>query len=224
VSYLPGAALIVDDVTKSFSRDAADWHEVLRGVSFEAKSATLVLVKGATGSGRSTLLRCLGGIYRIDGGSIVLRSDVGCVDLATASDRAVAWLRQRYMSLFDGRLLAPPHAAAWRVLSRQAALSERAAHEQLHRVGLAGCANLPVGRLHPPEISVLALAVALSKKASIYLLDEPAGIGGKGENGHDYTITAIKEALKHGATVIATGESGGPLSDLAGITYQLNRD
>lgn len=218
---LPGVALVADGVTKGFCSEGSARHEVLRAVSFEAKPGSLVLLEGTPGSGRSTLLRCLAGSYPVDAGSIVLRSDAGWTDLATASARAVVWLRQQYLSLFDGCLLAPPRVPVWKVVSRQCALEEPAAREKLWAAGFGRCADLPVGRLQGPDIRGVALAIALSKEASIYLLDEPPAA--KGALGL-FTIGAVQEALERNITVIATAVPGGPLRDLASVAYHLKED
>ncbi|MDT7604543.1 MAG: polar amino acid transport system ATP-binding protein [Acidobacteriota bacterium] len=43
---------------------------ILRGISFEVPEQQVLGVIGASGSGKSTVLRCLNGLEKIDGGVI----------------------------------------------------------------------------------------------------------------------------------------------------------
>ena len=50
----PKTALLVDDLHKYFGAD-----EVLKGISLEAQEGDVIALLGASGSGKSTFLRCL---------------------------------------------------------------------------------------------------------------------------------------------------------------------
>lgn len=221
MSRIPGATLVVDGVTKSFRRELGGSHVVLRDLDLEAKPGALVLVEGSPGSGRSTLLRCLFGTYWIDSGSVVIKSDVGSVDLAKTSDRAVAWLRERYVSFFDGQLQAPPHLPAWRVVARSTGLAEPAVRERLQSFGLDQCRDLAIGRLRTAEARAFALATALSRNTSIYLLDDP--LFGQEGAVHDQMTAAIGALLERDAAVIVTGPEGGPLTSIATWIHRLEK-
>src|ERR1700733_12816348 len=111
MTLLSGATLAVENVSKSFRRHHSREDHVLCGVDLKLSPGSLLVIEGEVGSGRSTLVRCLLGTYRVDSGSIILRCDSGSVDLTTTSDRTITWLRERYISSFDGLLLSPPHFA-----------------------------------------------------------------------------------------------------------------
>src|SRR3954452_21116676 len=53
-------------------RDKFDEFEVLKGVSFEVVQGEFFGIVGGNGSGKSTVLKCLAGIYRTDGGTIAV--------------------------------------------------------------------------------------------------------------------------------------------------------
>src|SRR4029078_5243811 len=63
--------------------------EVLRDVSLSVREGELVAVTGRSGSGKSTVLKRVGGLDRRDEG----RVRVGGHDLATLDDRALAAIR-----------------------------------------------------------------------------------------------------------------------------------
>lgn len=222
MSHIPGAALVADKITKSFPREPRGDHVVIGQLDLEAKPGSLVLVEGATGSGRTTLLRCLFGTYRIDSGAVVIESELGSLDLTSASDRAVAWFRERYVSFFDGQLLAPPHLPSWRVVARSAGLDEPVVIEQLQRFGLDEYRNVARGRLRPAQARAFALAAALSRSTSFYLLDDP--LLGQEEGVIEEVLAAIGAVLAREATVIATASAGGPLNSLATRIHRLERN
>ncbi|MGH2676091.1 MAG: ATP-binding cassette domain-containing protein, partial [Actinomycetota bacterium] len=60
-------ALRLEDVHKSFGK-----LEVLRGVDMALARHEVVALIGASGSGKSTMLRCVNLLDRIDGGRILM--------------------------------------------------------------------------------------------------------------------------------------------------------
>ena len=58
------------NVTKSFGD-----HKVLKGVNLKVNSGEVVSVIGASGSGKSTMLRCINLLERPDGGDIVFNGE-----------------------------------------------------------------------------------------------------------------------------------------------------
>jgi polar amino acid transport system ATP-binding protein len=73
------AIVKLDDVYKSFGS-----NQVLQGVSFEVAKGEMIAVIGASGSGKSTALRCIDRLETIDSGSIEvcgIRVDDPGVDL-----------------------------------------------------------------------------------------------------------------------------------------------
>src|SRR5215218_93522 len=83
-------AVLVDGVTKRFdvpherrhtlkeralhpfSRNSVTRFEALRDVSFAVQHGEFFGIVGRNGSGKSSLLKCLAGIYRTDGGRIYM--------------------------------------------------------------------------------------------------------------------------------------------------------
>lgn len=221
MNLLSGATLVADDVSKSFRRDHSREDHVLHGVDLEISPGALVVIEGEVGSGRSTLIRCLLGTYRVDAGSVILRCDEGSVNLTTTSDRTIAWLRERYISSFDGQLLSPPHFATWRTLARFAGLDESHAREQLGAFGIADLGDVPFGRLLAAEARVVALATTLSRQRNFYLLDEP--LLGQGDLVQQATTSVVSAARSKGAAFVVTSTPASPWADHATSVHQLQR-
>ena len=84
---------------------AYDGNQVLNGIDLEVKKGEIVVIIGPSGTGKSTLLRCLNLLETPDAGRLVI--DDLAVDLAKASDQQAIevadslpfeeW-RQRYLS------------------------------------------------------------------------------------------------------------------------------
>ena len=90
-------AVTARDVRKSFGT-----LEVLRGVTLELQPGERLVLLGRSGSGKSTFLRCLNGLERIDGGQL----DVLGIDLASPHPD-LRTLRRRVGIVFQGFNLFP---------------------------------------------------------------------------------------------------------------------
>ncbi|HWM16279.1 MAG TPA: ATP-binding cassette domain-containing protein, partial [Microbacterium sp.] len=118
------AEIAVDGLSKRFETEPG----VLDGVELTARDGSLSLVVGAPGSGKSTLVRCLTGVYRPDTGTVTYRlSGRGAVDVTTSDARTVAWLRTHHIASFDGLLAAAPRLPAAVAAARAARRSRPSA-------------------------------------------------------------------------------------------------
>ena len=64
------AKLVIRDLCKSFGD-----HEVLKGVSLEARAGDVISIIGSSGSGKSTFLRCINFLEQPSQGSIQLNGE-----------------------------------------------------------------------------------------------------------------------------------------------------
>src|SRR3954462_3705787 len=113
---------------------------VLRGLDLAVEKGGMVAIVGASGVGKSTLLHALGGLDRIDGGSIRIADP----ELASMSDAALVEFRNRNVGfVFQFHHLLPEFDALENVempmrIARQPAGEARGrATALLTRVGLA---------------------------------------------------------------------------------------
>jgi len=91
------ANLEIRDLTQSFPRDDGSTLTVLDQVSFDVKDTEFVCILGASGCGKTTLLRMIAGLDTAESGTIVLDGEK-----ITGTDPKVGFVFQEY-SLFPWR-------------------------------------------------------------------------------------------------------------------------
>ncbi|HCE02978.1 MAG TPA: lipoprotein-releasing system ATP-binding protein LolD [Acidobacteria bacterium] len=151
---------------------------VLRGLDLTLTRGEMVAVVGASGVGKSTLLQVVGGLDRIDGGSI----RIGELDIAVADDNTRVAFRNRQVGfVFQFHHLLPEFTAVENVAMplRIARVSPGEALPRaealLREVGLAERDDHRPGMLSGGEQQRVAVARALVMRPSLLLADEPTG-------------------------------------------------
>lgn len=154
-------------------------RDVLRGVDLEVSAGELCALMGASGSGKSTVLRSIAALQPFSAGSIAvdgfalrpgpvppesrlrgLRSRVGMVFQAHSLFE--------HLTALENVTLAPVHALGW---SR--ARAEEVARELLDALGVASRADAYPRQLSGGEAQRVAIARALAPDPMVLLMDEP---------------------------------------------------
>lgn len=212
---MTGATITVQGLRKCFGGEAG----LLGPVRLAVPAGTLTVITGVPGSGKSTLMRCLTGVYRPDGGSVTFRlGSADAVDLISADPRTVAWLRGRHIASFNGPLAVAPRLPAAAAIARAARCDHAAALGALARLRAERLAPTPVGRLRPAERHTVSLAAALIAGRPFVLLDEPEAAADPGT-----VATWVQQAVENGAAVVATGTPDSALASFATATGELRR-
>jgi ABC-type lipoprotein export system ATPase subunit len=165
--------LAVSGLTKSYPGLA-----VLRGLDLAVDRSEVVAIRGQSGTGKSTLLHCLGLLDQPDSGSIRIDGEevTGRNPGATAALRAgkIGFVFQAFHLLpeFNVRENVLMAARAARLPLGEAG---KRADELLARVGLADRARSAVSTLSGGERQRVALCRALLTKPALLLADEPTG-------------------------------------------------
>jgi ABC-type lipoprotein export system ATPase subunit len=150
---------------------------VLDGLDFDAERGELVAVVGRSGSGKSTLLHLLGGLDRMDTGTI----DVGGTRLDLLDERGLTAVRRRRVGFdFQSFHLLPELSGLENVLlpaqlARDGTLAAPRAKELLQWLGLTDVARRLPTTLSGGEQQRLAVARALINDPLLVLADEPTG-------------------------------------------------
>jgi alpha-D-ribose 1-methylphosphonate 5-triphosphate synthase subunit PhnL len=149
--------LKVEGLSKEFKMHIRDGL-IIKGfddISFTANPGKLLALTGASGIGKSTLLKCIYRTYKPTKGSIIyLTNDGTRVNLATATDQTVIGLRKTEMGYVSQFLRIIPRISAMEILtitlSGQSLLPKEArdlAEYYLDRVGISKtfgiCTPLP---------------------------------------------------------------------------------
>ena len=163
------AIVKVGDIHKSFGS-----NHVLKGVSFEVNKGEMIAVIGASGSGKSTALRCIDRLETIDQGQIEvcgIRVDDPKVDLHLLR-REVGIVFQSYnlfphLTVEENIMLALRHV---KKMSRDEA--RRIAMNVLEQVGLAQKADAYPEQLSGGQQQRVAIARSLAMSPKVMLFDE----------------------------------------------------
>jgi ABC-type sugar transport system ATPase subunit len=207
------AEIAVTGLSKRF-----DLH-VLDGVELTARGGSLSLIVGEPGSGKSTLVRCLTGVYRPDAGAVTYRlGGRGAVNLTASDARTVAWMRAHHIASFDGLLAAAPRLPAALAAARAARCSRPSAVAALGRFHISNLAPVPIGRLRTSDRLTVSLATALLTERPFVVLDEPESFADQ------VSLTGwLRRLTDDGAAVVATGNPGSPLESIATAMGELRR-
>ena len=161
--------LRLDGVTKSFGD-----REVLHGVDLEVGEHEAVALIGASGSGKSTILRCVDLLEEIDDGDVFLDGEVitdPAVD-AVAVRRRLGLVFQAYnlfphLNVLDNVVLGISKGHG---VDREEA--EATARDLLARLGLEGRGEDDPDRLSGGQQQRVAIARAFAARPRAMLLDE----------------------------------------------------
>ncbi len=160
----------VEGLRKSFGQ-----LEVLKGIDLAVMPGEVVTIIGASGSGKSTFLRCLNLLETPDAGHVWFHD----ADL-TAERCDVNGLRESIGMVFQGfnlfnnmNVLDNCTLAPVTLKKCSKAEAEKTAMEHLKSVGLADFAHASVTRLSGGQKQRVAIARALCMNPEIMLFDEP---------------------------------------------------
>ncbi len=152
--------------------------EVLKGVDLDVSESEVVVILGASGVGKSTLLHILGTLDRPDGGRVLIRGK----DPETCTARELNEMRNLDLGfVFQFHYLLPEFDALENVMmpalvrGSDRGRSEERALGLLSEVGLSGRISHRPAELSGGEQQRVAVARALMNEPAIVLADEPSG-------------------------------------------------
>lgn len=203
------------DIHKSFGT-----LQILKGISLQVRRGEVVVLIGASGSGKTTFIRCINLLEDIQGGRIRVngramgyreRSDGS---LVRDSERNIARQRRDIGMVFQ-RFNLFPHMTALeniieapiQVLGTPRAEALEQARGLLARVGLADKASHYPSMLSGGQQQRVAIARALAMKPQAMLFDEPTSALDPETVGE--VLQVMKELAEEGMTmVVVTHEMG----------------
>ncbi|HEY5041297.1 MAG TPA: ABC transporter ATP-binding protein [Verrucomicrobiae bacterium] len=152
--------------------------EVLRGVDMEIARGDFVVLRGASGTGKSTLLHLIGGLDTANAGEIIFHgqklSGFSERQLTNFRNRSVGFVFQAYHLLPELTALENVCLTA-RIARISVADAEKRGRELLARVGLSAREDHKPSELSGGEQQRVAIARALVNEPELLLADEPTG-------------------------------------------------
>jgi phospholipid/cholesterol/gamma-HCH transport system ATP-binding protein len=165
------AHLAFDDVTMAFGE-----RQVFERLSFSFPRGRIAVILGGSGSGKSTVLRLIGGLIQPLSGRICIDGE----DITRLSERRLYGVRAKLGMLFQGGALLDTMTVYENLafpLRERTALNEREiaawVEETLGAVGLRDADDLLPSQLSGGMIKRAALARAIVTRPLILLCDEP---------------------------------------------------
>ncbi|MGG0718040.1 ATP-binding cassette domain-containing protein [Robertmurraya massiliosenegalensis] len=202
--------LEIQGLSKSFDLHNLGKHiRAVSHVDIELKEGEFVGITGKSGSGKSTILKCIYGTYRIQEGSIWYHSKkFGALNLANATERQMLYLRKHEIGYVSQFLNVMPRTTA-RQLVTQAILEMNENQEFAERETGKILAHFELAEelwdSYPTTFSGgeklrLNIARAMVKKPRLLLLDEPTA-----SLDHDSKVKVkqlIEQLMNEGTTML----------------------
>ena len=170
--------LQVIQLCKSYPSSRGPNLEVLRNLDLGVETGEMVAVTGASGVGKTTLMQSIGGLDRIDRGTI----RVSDTEVSSLSDDELSNFRNRHVGfVFQFHHLLPEFNALeniempLRISGLGADEAQHRARQLLDQVGLADRWTHRPGKLSGGEQQRVAVARALVMHPALLLADEPTG-------------------------------------------------
>ncbi|MFH1563081.1 MAG: ABC transporter ATP-binding protein [Nitrospirota bacterium] len=152
--------------------------EILQGLNLEVHRGEILVIVGASGVGKSTLLNLLGTLDKTDKGEILFESK----NLAELKDNEITNFRNKTIGfIFQSHHLLPEFNALENVLlpaligRRKDREVRKSAELLLEEVGLIQRKNHKPGQLSCGEAQRVAIVRALINNPALVLADEPTG-------------------------------------------------
>lgn len=160
----------IKNLQKSFGE-----HDVLKGIDINVRRGEVVSIIGASGSGKSTMLRCLNLLETPSSGDILYMGE-SILDkkFDIAKYRAKVGMVFQQFNLFNNMsVLENCVLGQMKVLKRGREEAEKTASEYLNRVGMGAFIKARPAQLSGGQKQRVAIARALAMNPEVLLFDEP---------------------------------------------------
>ena len=209
-----------EQVEKSFGLLA-----VLKGIDLTVRKGEVVVILGASGSGKTTFIRCINHLEKIDKGVIKVNGHlIGYREkngkLVEDRERNIAQQRREIGMVFQQFNLFPHLTALGNIIEAPIHVrgdnqdeAIRTGRALLARVGLAEKENVYPAQLSGGQQQRVAIARALAMRPALMLFDEPTSALDPEMIGE--VLEVMKELARDGMTMIVVTHEMGFASEVA---------
>ena len=160
--------LELKNISKSFGDKV-----ILNNLNLEVKDGEILCIVGQSGGGKTTLLRCISGLEKIDGGQILIDGQVFDPYTNENNDSVIGVVFQEYNLFPHLTVLQNVTLAPTMVLKKKKEIAENEAKNLLNGLALEGKEGLYPFQLSGGPKQRVAIARALAMKPQILCYDEP---------------------------------------------------
>jgi len=183
--------------------------QAVDGVSLDVRAGEIHALIGPNGAGKSTLIQQIAGSLRPDSGTVML-ADVDVTNMDTVARAKMGLARTFQVSalamedtvlqnVFLGAMgaVGSPYNIVRSAL-KQSSL-KAIAEQALNKVGLIDQSRVPANELSHGQRRQLEIAIALTMKPTVFVMDEPmAGLGTSGSK----QLTLLLDKLREQAPIL----------------------
>jgi polar amino acid transport system ATP-binding protein len=195
-------------VTKGYGE-----RSVLRGIDFSVAAGEVACLIGRSGSGKSTILRCINGLETHDSGTIRVDGDI-------VTPQSLSIIRRKLSMVFQKALLFPHRTALENVIEGPVHVLKQSRQEAtdlamslLEKVGLIDRMNDYPASLSGGEQQRVGIARALAMRPRVVLLDEPTAALDPEKVGE--VLEVMRRLADEGMTMIVVTHEIGFASEVA---------
>ena len=184
-------------------------HEVLKDINLSVKKGEVISVIGSSGSGKSTMLRCINLLELPTGGEILFEGlNIQSKEVKLTEYRTKVGMVFQQFNLF-GNMTALDNCVKPQmiVLKRSREEAEKIARTYIEKVGMSAFINAKPSQLSGGQKQRIAIARALSMNPEVILFDEPTSALDPEMVGE--VLEVMKELARAGYTmIVVTHEMG----------------
>lgn len=147
----------------------------VNGANFAINEGEIFVIMGLSGSGKSSLLRCINRLDKPILGAIVVNGS----NIVTMTDEELRTVRRKKLAMVFQQFGLLPHRTVWQNIAFGLELQgvrkkvrEQKALESMRTVGLVGCENKMINELSEAMKQRVGLARAFANNPEILLMDE----------------------------------------------------
>lgn len=200
-----------------------------QNISFDVNEGEFVGICGKSGSGKSTILKCINRTYLPQKGSIIYQSQkFGEIDLLTATEQQIIYLRKYEIGYVSQFLNIIPRTTAREIVENslvEIGYKQNVAKEETIQIFKHFELDEELWDAFPNTFSGgeklrLNIAQAMIKKPKLLLLDEPTA---SLDNETKLKVKELIESLKnHGTTMIGIFHDMEFMNNLCDATFNIN--